>query len=73
MKDERTILRKYFHFLAIIVYTSGILFDTSLLTMCSVAFIVLLLLLEVIQLINKEKEQSIGILVYENQECRSIW
>ncbi|CAM4878046.1 unnamed protein product [Rotaria socialis] len=47
---EKTILRKYFHFLAIIVYTSGILFDTHLLTMCSVAFIVLLLLLECIKI-----------------------
>ena len=58
MKDERTILRKYFHFLAIIVYTSGILFDTSLLTMCSVAFIVLLLLLEVIKSINKRTREK---------------
>jgi hypothetical protein len=47
IKHQKTIIRKYFHFLAIIVYTSGILFDTDLLIMCSVAFIVLLLLLEV--------------------------
>lgn len=47
IKHERTIIRKYFHFLAIVVYTSGILFDTHLLTMCSIAFLVLLLLLEV--------------------------
>ena len=43
----KTIVRKYFHFLAIIVYTSGVLIDAQLLTMCSVAFVVLLLLLEV--------------------------
>jgi len=48
IKHEQTIIRKYFHFLSILVYTSGILIDSSLLTMCSVAFIVLLLLLEVI-------------------------
>ncbi len=47
IKHERTIIRKYFHFLAIIVYTSGILIDRHLLIMCSVAFIVLLLLVEV--------------------------
>lgn len=55
-KYEKTIIRKYFHFLAIIVYTSGILFDTHLLTMCSVAFIVLLLLLEVEILFLEKKE-----------------
>ncbi|CAF0958653.1 unnamed protein product [Adineta steineri] len=52
IKHEQTIIRKYFHFLAIIVYTSGILFDTHLLTMCSVAFIVLLLLLECMKIKN---------------------
>ncbi|CAF1644169.1 unnamed protein product [Adineta ricciae] len=52
MQQERTIIRKYFHFLAIIVYTSGILCDTHLLTMCSVAFIVLLLLLECMKVKN---------------------
>jgi len=54
IKYERTILRKYFHFLAIIVYTSGVLIDRHLLIMCSVAFIVLLLLLEV--KINSKKK-----------------
>ncbi|CAF0761232.1 unnamed protein product [Rotaria sordida] len=49
---EKTIIRKYFHFLAIIVYTSGILLDTHLLIMCSVAFIVLLLLLECMKIKN---------------------
>ncbi|CAF3907984.1 unnamed protein product [Rotaria sp. Silwood2] len=52
IKHEKTIIRKYFHFLAIIVYTSGILFDTNLLIMCSVAFIVLLLLLECMKIRN---------------------
>jgi len=53
MKHEQTIIRKYFHFLAVIVYTSGIVYDAHLLTMCSVAFIVLLLLLEVNIYLNK--------------------
>jgi hypothetical protein len=53
IKHERTIIRKYFHFLAVIVYTSGIFYDAHLLTMCSVAFIVLLLLLEVNISLNK--------------------
>jgi hypothetical protein len=60
IKHEQTIIRKYFHFLAIIVYTSGILFDTHLLIMCSVAFIVLLLLLEV-KLINSGKTKLFSI------------
>lgn len=52
VKHEQTIIRKYFHFLAILVYTSGVLIDSSLLTMCSVAFIVLLLLLECMKIRN---------------------
>ncbi|CAF0757633.1 unnamed protein product [Rotaria sp. Silwood1] len=52
IKHEKTIIRKYFHFLAIIVYTSGIVFDTNLLIMCSIAFIVLLLLLECMKIKN---------------------
>jgi hypothetical protein len=59
IKHERTIIRKYFHFLAVTVYTSGILYDAHLLTMCSVAFIVLLLLLEVNIPLNKITSFSI--------------
>jgi hypothetical protein len=58
IKHERTILRKYFHFLAIIVYTSGILIDRHLLIMCSIAFIVLLLLLEVKIELKRKNEIS---------------
>ena len=73
IKHERTIIRKYFHFLAIIVYTSGILIDRHLLIMCSVAFIVLLLLLEV-KIFFKIKliKFFISFLVYENKKCCSI-
>ena len=73
IKHERTIIRKYFHFLAIIVYTSGILIDTHLLIMCSVAFIVLLLLLEVKIYFDQIKFLNYILSVYENKKYSSIW
>nr|CAG4643430.1 EOG090X0BFL [Ilyocryptus agilis] len=64
-------IEKYFHFLAIIVYTSGIFIDRQLLIMCSVAFVVLLLLLECIKV---KKVPPLGEIIgdawniYENEK-----
>lgn len=42
-----TTMRKFFHFLIVIVYISGIMHDKSLLFLCSYGMLILLLLIEV--------------------------
>lgn len=45
-----TIVRKYFHLLIVIVYTSGVLWDPALLYLASVVAVTLLFLMEVVRL-----------------------